>query len=130
MRSIRKKTPPFRVRPAPEASEDVIHVSILDYLDTVLPKGATPAWHTPNGGKRNIGTARKMKAFGTRAGFPDLAFLWQGKFYALEVKTSTGKQRQTQKDWEKYITDAGGFYAIVRSIDDTKAQLKAWGVIK
>lgn len=120
----RKKLPTFL-----EASEDIIHISILQYLDTVLPKDATPAWHTPNGGKRNAGTARKMNALGTRAGFPDLAFLWQGRFYALEVKTSIGHQRTTQKDWERYITNAGGLYEIVRGINETKAALIKWGVL-
>lgn len=129
MRSIRKKNPPKSKPFSASVSEDSIHRAILIYLDRVLPNGATPAWHTPNGGKRGIATARKMKALGTRAGFPDLAFLWQGKFYALEVKTSTGNQREAQKDWQGYITTSGGFYAIVRSIDDTKAQLKSWGVI-
>lgn len=126
MQRIRRKKVPVII----EASEDIIHISILHYLDAVLPKDATPAWHTPNGGKRGAGTARKMKRLGTRAGFPDLAFLWRGKFYALEVKTSTGKQRDTQKDWSRYITEAGGFYAIVRSIDETETQLKEWGVLK
>lgn len=124
MRSIRKKLPAIL-----EANEDAIHIAILQYLDTVLPKDATPAWHTPNGGKRGIKTAIKMKALGTRAGFPDLGFLYQSKFYALEVKTPKGTQRQTQKDWEKHITDAGGYYAIVRSVDETKAQLQAWGIL-
>ena len=125
MRSIRRKKVPVVF----EASEDIIHVSILDYLDWNLPKHSTMAWHSANGGKRNVGTGRKMKALGVRAGFPDLAFLCDGKLYTLEVKTSTGKQRQTQEAWEKYITDAGGFYAIVRSIDETEAALKKWGIL-
>jgi hypothetical protein len=124
MRSIQKK-PAFL-----EASEDIIHVSILDLLETVLPKDATPAWHTPNGGKRGAKSGRMMKKLGTRAGFPDLAFLWRGKFYALEVKTSTGQQRVSQRDWEKHITDAGGYYEIVRSVEETVIVLKKWSVIK
>jgi len=69
-----------------------------------------------------------MKALGTRAGFPDLAFLWHGKFYAFEVKTQKGRQSPAQKDWQGAITNAGGFYAVVRSVDDAKLQLNAWGV--
>lgn len=125
MRSIRKK-----MRSAPVVREDPLHVSILDYLDLVLPKDATPAWHTPNGGKRDKATAAKMKKLGTRAGFPDLGFLWRSNLYTLEVKTEDGEQSDKQEDWQGFIEGAGGFYAIVRSIDDTKAQLKAWGVIR
>ncbi len=112
-----------------EASEDVIHVSILSFLMTVLPKRASPVWHTPNGGKRNAGTARKMKNLGTRAGFPDLAWLLDGKFYTFEVKPRGRYQSQVQKDWEKTIKNAGGFYAVIHDIDEARAQLIEWGVI-
>lgn len=120
----RKKKPPvFKV------GEDPIHVSIREYLDLVLPKGATPAWHTPNGGKRDKGTASKMKALGVRAGFPDLAFLFESNLYTLEVKNADGTQNDKQEDWQILITDAGGYYAIVRSIDDVKAVLISWGIL-
>lgn len=122
MRSIRKKLPVVR--------EDPLHVAILEYLDLVLPKSATPAWHTPNGGKRDKRTAAKMKKLGTRAGFPDLGFLFQSKLYTLEVKPKDGTQSAVQKGWQDWITHAGGFYAIVRNVDEAKAQLQAWGIIR
>lgn len=109
-------------------TEDQIHISILDYLAWALPTRATPVWHTPNGGARDARDGAKMKKLGTRAGFPDLAFLHNGTFYALEVKSGVGQQRQNQLSWETHITNAGGFYEVVRSIDDARAALIKWGI--
>ena len=110
--------------------EDRTHIAILAYLGWVLPSSATPAWHTPNGGARDARAGAKMKKLGARAGFPDLAFLHKGKFYALEVKAVAGRQRQNQLSWETHITNAGGFYEVVRSIDDAKAALQKWGIVE
>lgn len=109
-------------------TEDQIHIAILQYLDVVIPSGATPVWHTPNGGSRDARAGAKMKKLGTRAGFPDLAFLYDGTLYTLEVKAGHGQQRASQLSWETYITNAGGFYEVVRSIDDVQAALKKWGI--
>lgn len=38
----------------------------------------------------------------------------------LEVKTKTGRQSNYQKIFEKRIKDAGGYYYVVRSIEDVK----------
>ena len=36
----------------------------------------------------------------------------------LEVKSQTGRQSQHQKDFEKLVVGGGGFYFIVKSIED------------
>ena len=69
-----------------------------------------------------------MKALGTRAGFPDLAFLHNGTFYAMEIKAGVGSQEVSQLSWETHITNAGGFYEVIRSIDEAKAALVKWGI--
>ena len=108
--------------------EDQIHVAILAYLRLNLPPDATPPWHTPNGGSRDARTGAKMKKLGAIAGFPDLAFIYRGKFYALEVKTAKGKLGDVQKLWRDWIEAAGGAYAVVKSIDDAKAALALWRI--
>jgi len=110
--------------------EDRIHIAILAYLEWALPTKATPAWHTPNGGARDARSGAKMKKLGARAGFPDLAFIHKGKFYALEVKAKIGKQRANQLWWEVEINNAGGFYEVVRSVDDAKVALQKWGIVE
>ena len=112
--------------------EGPIHKSILAYLVIVLRvhgNKCSPVFHVPNGGNRSAIEGRKMKDLGARAGFPDLAFLFESNLYTLEIKPDKGKQSKVQKDWEKYITDAGGYYEIVRSIDETKDVLIKWGIL-
>lgn len=56
----------------------------------------------PNGGKRNISVAKKLKAEGLKPGVPDL-FLPVAKkgFHGLfiEMKAATGSTSKLQKEW-------------------------------
>jgi hypothetical protein len=52
---------------------------------------------------------------GAEAGSADLIGVVDGRAVALEVKTKTGRQSQTQREWADLWTQAGGFYAVVRS---------------
>lgn len=64
----------------------------------------------PNGGKRHIGTARKLKAEGVKAGVPDL-FLpapraqYHGLF--LELKRKGGVITVEQRSWLTYLAEQG-----------------------
>lgn len=51
-------------------------------------------------------------------GQADLTGIVNGKRIEIEIKTGTGKQRDTQKAFEKMITDCGGFYIVIRTIED------------
>lgn len=78
----------------------------------------------PNGGARNAWTGKVMKDEGVRSGVADLILLVPRNGYAalaIEMKTPTGKQSQSQKEFErlckKYLTK----YAICRSLDEFKS---------
>lgn len=64
----------------------------------------------PNGGKRTIGVARKLKAEGVKPGVPDL-FLpvaRQGKFgLFIEMKSRIGCASADQKDWKADLEAQG-----------------------
>jgi len=53
-------------------------------------------------------------------GLPDLIVIKDGMFIGLEVKTKTGRQRDTQKQAQAKIEKAGGKYFIVRSANEVK----------
>lgn len=53
-------------------------------------------------------------------GLPDIIVIYKGYFVGLEVKTKTGRQRQTQLNAEHRIKKANGFYFLVRSLEDVK----------
>ena len=111
--------------------EGPIHRAILELLDLALPADAV-YHHSPNEldmagpeAARQIAKARKL---GTKKGWPDIEIVWRGHFYGLEVKAKTG-QGESQKAMERAITQTGGRYAVVRSVDDAHVILKLWGLI-
>ncbi|MGL5914022.1 MAG: VRR-NUC domain-containing protein [Bacteroidales bacterium] len=75
----------------------------------------------PNGGARNILTAKFLKAEGVLAGAADLQVLaargnWNGLF--IELKTTSGKQSDSQKNFENACTRNNYLYAICRSFEE------------
>lgn len=69
-----------------------------------------PSWQMmfaiPNGGRRHITTALRLKATGLKAGIPDI-FLpvartpWNGLF--IEMKAAKGKVRPNQAEWHRLL---------------------------
>jgi hypothetical protein len=64
----------------------------------------------PNGGKRHIGVARKLKAEGATAGIPDLFMAsarngYHGLF--IELKTEKGRVSEPQKYWIRLLAAQG-----------------------
>ena len=112
--------------------EGPIHRSIIIYLRHVLP-GSAIIHHSPNEGNRGgVKGARDgvhRKKMGVMPGFPDIIILVSGVFYALEVKSGKGALSTAQRSVKKTMECQGVDYAVVRSIDDTKATLIEWGII-
>lgn len=82
----------------------------------------------PNGGHRNIQTARSLKAEGVTSGVSDLLLLVPKRDYhglCIEVKTPVGRQSDNQKNWQRIIEAQGYRYEIVRSLDEF-AELVRW----
>ena len=61
---------------------------------------------------------------GSKPGDPDIVVCYKGRYIGLEAKTDTGRQSPIQKVREDEIRDAGGVYAIVRSVDDVREILE------
>lgn len=112
--------------------EHTIQKGIVNVLTYGLPKDAA-FWAVPNGGTRKTITTKggktislegmRLKAEGVKSGVSDLMILWRGRLICLEVKTEKGRQSRNQKDWEEEITQAGGLYKVVRSVDDVRSFL-------
>ena len=52
---------------------------------------------------------------GAKPGTADLIGVIDGMPVAIEVKTTTGRQTDTQREWAQRWTDAGGVYILARS---------------
>jgi len=108
--------------------EDTVHVSILSWLQAMLPHAIIA--HVPNGGGRTEGEARKMKRLGVLPGFPDLIVMpGGGQTLLLEVKAEKGRVSPEQRAFGMRVTALGGYvWAVVRSIDDVKIVLRSAGI--
>jgi Holliday junction resolvase len=60
--------------------------------------------------------------YGT-AGIPDIIACVDGRFYAFEVKTETGKPTALQEATIRKIRNAKGQAFVVRSVDEVRAVL-------
>jgi hypothetical protein len=73
-------------------------------------------FHIPNGGKRDLMTAVKLKAEGVKAGVPDIHLpVARGEYHGLFIemkKLRGGKTTEEQDYWLKALTDQG-YKAIV-----------------
>lgn len=57
------------------------------------------------------------------AGLPDLIVCYKGRYIGLEVKTATGKVSKVQELIHRKIRAAGGYCAVVRSVDEATSWL-------
>lgn len=74
-----------------------------------------------NGGARNVWTAKIMKDEGVRAGVADLVLLIPRHGYSclcIEMKTPDGKQSDSQKVFERLLTEYKGKYVVCRSLPE------------
>jgi hypothetical protein len=106
--------------------EDRIQIAILDYLEAVAPD--LICFAVPNEGKRSYTVAARHKLLGMVAGVPDLVLSYGGRAFFLEVKSPAGRLRPAQKEFLDRAQASGAKAAVVRSVDDVRAALAAWGV--
>lgn len=109
--------------------EHKIQTAIVRWFHYAYPKYRGGLFFAvPNGGHRNIQTARALKAEGVTAGVSDLMLLVSRHGYhalCIEVKTIVGRQSASQKAWEAKVEAQGFKYAVVRSLEDF-ASLMSW----
>ena len=84
----------------------------------------------PNGGQRNIITAKRMKDEGVRAGIPDLFLaVPRGKFHGLFVemkKTQGGVVSDAQKACMQMLSDNGYCVTICHGFMDAQEAIKGY----
>lgn len=78
-------------------------------------------YHIPNGGKRDIGTAKKLKAEGVKAGVPDLCLpVARGGYNGLYIELKAGKNKPTalQCEWIEGLSKQGYCVAVCWGWED------------
>ncbi len=71
--------------------------------------------------RRNVGMSRgadgRVVRFGL-AGQADIAGIVRGLAVEIEVKAARGTQSEAQRNWQHAVERAGGFYALVHSVEE------------
>jgi hypothetical protein len=120
---------------ADRGGEEKLHIDVVDYVTRNKTDGLE-FWHTPNGGKRNIKAAVKLKAMGTRRGVPDLIFALPDKVMVfLELKSPAHKNpfsklTDEQKTFLFGMKRAGHITACLSDYDLIIRFLKIHGVVR
>lgn len=104
--------------------EDSEQIQLVAWLRRVEPRG----WfHPPNGEKRSMSTATKLKAMGVESGVPDLVF--PGRKLALELKRlGVHKATPTQEQWLEDFQRWGYKTAVCSGWQAARTWLESHGV--
>ena len=87
-------------------------------------------WHSPNGGKRNLREAVNLKRDGVLPGVADLCAVHDGKFFALELKSDTGRPTEAQLAFIAAVNSAGGYAGWAQGLDRALSMLCMWGILR
>ena len=127
----RRAEPPRLHRPAraDALSEEAIQRAVFAHLRTRGAPG-TFAFHVPNGGWRSRVEASILNGLGVRAGVPDLIIIRDGRTYALELKTSTGRLSPDQLKVRDELRAAGCEVGVTFGLDEALAWLAERGLLR
>ena len=107
-------------------NESTLQIHCVSWFNLVYSDLRGLLFSVPNGGQRNVATARVMKMEGVVAGVSDLIlFVPRHGFHAfcIEMKTEKGKQSELQKEWQNKVEAQGYKYVVCHSIDDFRNEI-------
>lgn len=85
--------------------------------------------HIPNGGRRDAKTGAMLKRMGVKAGVPDLCLpVPKGQYHALyiELKTKTGKTRESQNEWIEELQKYGNMVVVCHGAEEAIAKIESY----
>lgn len=97
-----------------ESSEQISLFRWAAYAQPALPD-LKWMFHIPNGGKRDLRVAKKLKAEGVKAGVPDICLpVPRGNYHGLYIELKAGKNKTTenQDNWLDALSANGYFTAV------------------
>lgn len=104
-------------------AEEVLQRSVMQFLTVALPPDAV-AYAVPNGGLRSPREAARMKGMGVVAGIPDIAIVFRGRSFFIELKAKRGVMSAAQKEMQRKLLYCGAVVCLCRSVDDVEALLR------
>lgn len=109
--------------------EQQLQRSVVQYLGVALPERLGVVWfHVPNGGARSAIEGAIFKGLGTKAGVPDLAFVFGGGCFFIELKAGKGTLSPAQREMHLALMKAGVAVYTCRSVPEVEAALRKEGI--
>lgn len=116
--------------PALGPSEHKIQTALFDYL-ALAARPELEIRAIPNGEKRHIAVASRLKAEGVRRGTPDIfVCLPAGRVAWLEMKAEKGRLSEDQITFRDKVQALGHLWATASSVDEALEHLTAWDALK
>jgi hypothetical protein len=111
-------------------SEHQLQAQLCSYLKVAANPNCY--WFAvPNGGRRSIGVANKLKKEGVRRGTPDLVFLLpEGRTAWLEMKIKGGSLSPEQRAFRDLARVLGHDWAVAKTFDEACGFLRKVGVLQ
>ncbi len=111
------------MRRRPRHDEDTLQMACRQWFDAQHSGLSLLLHHSPNEGLlvRRAADGAKRKAMGVRAGFPDFILLLPNNaapYLCIELKTTKGKQSDSQKLYQQTVENVGGKYVVIRSLEE------------
>ena len=103
--------------------EAPIQAQILNFLAVLEMQGKVYFYRSQSGAvkiQRGTNSSGYMKT--GKAGCPDITVCYKSHFVGIEVKSTTGKQSQTQKEAQTKIEKNGGIYILANSFQEFQKQ--------
>lgn len=110
-------------------AEDDLQMQCVRWFRLQFPQLSRLLHHSPNGGRRDAREGARFKKMGTQPGFPDLILLVASQDYhalLIELKTRTGRQQESQKEYQRLIEAQGYRYLIVRSLEQFQQEVNTY----
>lgn len=101
--------------------ESDLQIACVNWFRYQYPQYKKILFSIPNGGARNRVTGAILKAEGATSGVSDLILLKANRFYGslcIEMKTTAGTQKDSQREWQTAVESHGNKYVICRSVED------------
>ncbi len=97
---------------------------VIDFRNRNL-KNNNLIFSVPNGGSRNPVEALKLKRTGTLAGVSDLIIMIPNRIIFLELKTESGIQSDSQKEFQINAEALGFEYLLIRNLKQYEDLMQA-----
>lgn len=99
-------------------TESAEQKALMSWWSWHYPDKPLSLFHIPNGGKRDLKTAARLKAEGVKPGVADLfLMLARGGYHGLFIEMKPvkgGRQTEAQKEFERVCSEAGYRYVLAK----------------